>query len=42
MHLPGIDRIVPISRPYKMASRELIPANSVFPLDGVQIGGQSR
>jgi len=38
-HLPGIDRIVPISRPYKIASRELIPQNTVFPLDGVQIGG---
>lgn len=39
LHLPGIDRIVPISRPYKIASREFIPQNSVFPLDGVQIGG---
>jgi 3-deoxy-7-phosphoheptulonate synthase len=38
-HLPGIDRIVPISRPYKIASRELIPQNTVFPLDGKQIGG---
>jgi 3-deoxy-7-phosphoheptulonate synthase len=37
--LPGIDRIVPISRPYKIASRELIPHNTVFPLDGFQIGG---
>ncbi len=38
-YLPGIDRIVPISRPYKIASRELVPHNTVFPLDGVQIGG---
>jgi 3-deoxy-7-phosphoheptulonate synthase len=37
--LPGIDRIVPISRPYKIASRELVPHNTVFPLDGFQIGG---
>ncbi len=39
MHLPGVDRIVPISRPYKLASREFIPENSHFPLDGVEIGG---
>ena len=39
MYLPGIDRIVPISRPYKIASRELVPQNTVFPLDGVQVGG---
>ena len=37
--LPGVDRIVPISRPYKLASREFIPLNSVFPVDGVEIGG---
>ncbi len=37
--LPGVDRIVPISRPYKIASREFIQENTVFPLDGIQIGG---
>ena len=37
--LDGVDRIVPISRPYKIASREFIPENSYFPLDGVDIGG---
>lgn len=37
--LSGVDRVVPISRPYKLASREFRPADSVFPLDGVQIGG---
>jgi 3-deoxy-7-phosphoheptulonate synthase len=35
---PGVERVVPISRPYKIASREFIPVNTVFPLDGVQIG----
>jgi 3-deoxy-7-phosphoheptulonate synthase len=39
LHLPGVDRIMPISRPYKLASREFIPENSHFPLDGVEIGG---
>ncbi|HSF80216.1 MAG TPA: 3-deoxy-7-phosphoheptulonate synthase [Anaerolineales bacterium] len=38
-HLPGVDRVVPISRPYKLASREFSPTNSVFSLDGVSIGG---
>lgn len=38
-YLPGIDRIMPISRPYKIASRELVNANTVFPIDGVQVGG---
>jgi 3-deoxy-7-phosphoheptulonate synthase len=37
--MPGVDRIVPISRPYKIASREFSPENTVFPLDGVSIGG---
>jgi len=37
--LPGVDRILPISRPYKLASREFIQENSQFALDGVSIGG---
>jgi len=37
--LPGVDRVVPISRPYKLASREFSPENTVFPLNGVSIGG---
>ncbi len=36
--LPGVDRVVPISRPYKLASREFSPENSVFRLDGVNMG----
>lgn len=40
VHLPGVDRVIPISRPYKLASREFIPENSLFPLDGVKVGGQ--
>lgn len=35
--LPGVDRVVPISRPYKLASREFIPQDSTFPLNGVEI-----
>jgi len=39
MLMSGVDRVVPISRPYKLASREFQPADSVFPLDGVSMGG---
>jgi 3-deoxy-7-phosphoheptulonate synthase len=38
-YMPGIDRIVPISRPYKLASREFIAQNSSFPIDGIEMGG---
>lgn len=38
-HLPGVDRVVPISRPYKVTSREFKAENTIFPLDGVKIGG---
>ncbi len=37
--MPGVDRVMPISRPYKLASREFSPQDTVFPLDGVSIGG---
>ena len=39
MHLAGVDRILPITRPYKLASREFQAENSVFPLDGIKVGG---
>ncbi len=39
MHLSGVDRVLPITRPYKLASREFQAENSIFPLDGVKVGG---
>jgi 3-deoxy-7-phosphoheptulonate synthase len=39
LFLSGVDRVMPISRPYKLASREFRSEDSIFPLDGVQIGG---
>jgi len=30
---------VPISRPFKIASRELVSQNTIFPLDGFSVGG---
>ncbi len=38
LFLAGVDRVLPISRPYKLASREFRPQNSVFRLNGVSIG----
>ncbi len=37
--MPGVDRVMPISRPYKMTSREFKPDPTIFPLDGLQVGG---
>jgi len=39
LHLPGVDRILPISRPYKLASREFRQKNTIFPLNGSSVGG---
>jgi 3-deoxy-7-phosphoheptulonate synthase len=41
VYMVGVDRVLPISRPYKLASREFIPETSAFPLDGVEIGGEA-
>jgi len=35
--MAGVDRVMPITRPYKLASREFIPNDSTFPLDGLEI-----
>ena len=40
LHMPGVDRVVPISRPFKLASREFKPQNSIFNLNGMKIGDQ--
>jgi len=38
--LPGVVGVTRISQPYKLASRQFHPSNSVFPLDGFSVGGQ--
>jgi 3-deoxy-7-phosphoheptulonate synthase len=38
--LDGVDHVTRITRPYKLASREFIPQNSSFPMDGVEVGGE--
>jgi 3-deoxy-7-phosphoheptulonate synthase len=36
--LPGVDETVPISKPYKLASRELKPQNTVVRVGNVEVG----
>ena len=38
--LAGVMAVQRISQPYKLASRQFHPENSVFPLDGFKIGGR--
>lgn len=38
--LPGVDRVIPISKPYKLASRELKKQDTVVSVGRVRIGGQ--
>lgn len=37
--LPGVDEVMAISQPYKLASREFHEADTVFDVKGVRIGG---
>lgn len=40
--MPGVDRVVPILRPYKLAGREVKPEPTLVSLrDGTQFGGQA-
>ena len=38
--IPGVDKVVPVLKPYKLASREFQPEDSIFELGhGVKVGG---
>ena len=37
--LPGVDQIIPVSQPYKLASREFHPQDTIVELNGLTIGG---
>ncbi|RME05426.1 MAG: 3-deoxy-7-phosphoheptulonate synthase [Anaerolineae bacterium] len=39
IRMDGVDRVIPISRPYKLTSREFHPWNTEVRLDGVVFGG---
>ena len=38
--MDGVDTVKRITQPFKLASRQFHPENSVFPLDGFHIGGE--
>jgi 3-deoxy-7-phosphoheptulonate synthase len=38
--LPGVERVSRIMKPYKLASREFKPKDSIVSIDGVDIGGK--
>jgi len=37
--LPGVDQVIPVSKPYKLASREFHPLDTIIEVNGVAIGG---
>ncbi|MFO0908418.1 MAG: 3-deoxy-7-phosphoheptulonate synthase [Isosphaeraceae bacterium] len=37
--IPGVEQVVPILKPYKLASREFHAEDSVFDIKGVKVGG---
>ena len=37
--LPGVDEVIPVSKPYKLCSREFHPLDTVIKVGGVTIGG---
>jgi 3-deoxy-7-phosphoheptulonate synthase len=39
MRLPGVERVMPVSRPFKLASRDFHPDNTVIDINGHPVGG---
>ena len=39
--MPGVSSVIPITRPYKLASRELKKEDTIVDCGGVKIGGSS-
>jgi 3-deoxy-7-phosphoheptulonate synthase len=37
--MPGVQDVVPVSHPYKIASREYHPDDTLIPLNGIKVGG---
>lgn len=37
--MPGVQNVVPVSHPYKIASREYHPDDTLIPLNGIEVGG---
>ncbi|MFQ3619520.1 MAG: 3-deoxy-7-phosphoheptulonate synthase [Spirochaetales bacterium] len=38
--LPGVQRVIPISKPYKLASRELKKEDTIVPVGPIRVGGK--
>ncbi len=38
--MTGVERTVPVARPFKRASRDFHPQDTVVPINGVQVGGE--
>jgi 3-deoxy-7-phosphoheptulonate synthase len=38
--LPGVEEVIPISKPYKLASREFHPDNTIIDVGDIRIGGE--
>jgi len=38
--MAGVEKTMPVLRPFKLASRDFHPEDSVFPINGVRIGGR--
>jgi len=38
--MPGVERVVPVLKPFKVASREFKPTNTHFPLGDCDVGGE--
>jgi len=38
--LPGVEEIIPISKPFKLASREFQPQDTIINVNGITIGGK--
>jgi len=39
--LDGVEQTVPVLRPFKLASRDFHPQNSIVPINGVSVGGKN-
>jgi 3-deoxy-7-phosphoheptulonate synthase len=37
--MPGVQQVMPVSHPYKIASREYHPDDTLIPLNNIQVGG---
>ena len=38
--IPGVEKVMPVLKPYKLVSREFRPENSVVNINGVKVGGK--